>query len=235
MIFSAGFPRKELSRVNQGRRGLRAGETARFEEAKILYKSLLENQTTTDSELMAVWECMQSMTIGSANTITKELRELDERIEVTGIGATGTSWCRRPRLWRTSFRVAKMEEEHEDRRHGIRHLHVHDELEPPENILEGDYAPRWIGQSVRRLHTFTRCRPATQEPSMQTGQATASPGELSRWASDAWRYSPYKYEGLACVVSEGSRARVAMPHGQRAHPHVALPSQLLRQREPHRG
>ena len=62
---------------------------------------------------------MQSMTIGSANTITKELRELDERIEVTGIGATGTSWCRRPRLWRTSFRVAKMEEEHEDRRHGI--------------------------------------------------------------------------------------------------------------------
>ena len=187
MIFSAGFPCRELSKVSQGRRGLRAGETARFEEAKILYKSLLENQTTTDSELMAVWECVQAMSIESANTISKELRELDERIEVTGIDATGTSWCRRPRLWWASFHVAKMEEEHEDRRHGIRHLHVHDELEPLENILEGDYAPRWIGQSVRRFHTFTRCRPATKEPSMPTGKATASPGALSRWASDAWR------------------------------------------------
>ena len=33
---------------------------------------------------------MQSMTIESAKTITKELREVAERIEVTGIDATGT-------------------------------------------------------------------------------------------------------------------------------------------------
>ena len=141
------------------------------------------------------------MTIESANTITKELRELDERVEVTGIDATGTSWCRRPRLWWTSFHGAKMEEEHEDRRHGIRHHHVHDELEPLENILEGNYALRCIGQNVRRFHTFTRCRPATQEPDMPTGKATASPGALSRWASDAWRYSPYQFEGDMLVWS----------------------------------
>ena len=109
VIFSAGFPCRELSRVNRGRRGLRAGETARFEEAKVLYKALIEIQTTTDPDLMAVWECVQSVTIDAATAITRELRELDERIGVTGIDATGTPCCRRLRLWWTSFHVAKIE------------------------------------------------------------------------------------------------------------------------------
>ena len=36
---------------------------------------------------------------------------------------------------------------------------------------------------------------------MPAGKATASPGVLSRWASDAWRYSPYCYGGDLLVWS----------------------------------
>ena len=37
---------------------------------------------------------------------------------------------------------------------------------------------------------------------MPTGKATASPGALTRWASDGWRYSPYQYEEDLLVWSE---------------------------------
>ena len=42
VLLGAGFPCRELSQVNQSRRGLDKGDTARFQEAKILFKALLD-------------------------------------------------------------------------------------------------------------------------------------------------------------------------------------------------
>ena len=41
-LLGAGFPCRELSQVNQSRKGLDHGDTARFEEAKILFKAILD-------------------------------------------------------------------------------------------------------------------------------------------------------------------------------------------------
>jgi len=57
--------------------GLHAGEMARYLEAKVFYKSLIEVQKATDAELTCIWERVQPMTIESAMPITKALQELD--------------------------------------------------------------------------------------------------------------------------------------------------------------
>ena len=205
VVWSAGFPCRELSRVNQARRGLRAGETARFEEAKILYQAVYKEQKSDDAQLVAIWECVQSMTLDAANSITRELQAIDDQVEVVGIDTVGVSWCRRPRFWWTNYHVCPLEGEQEDRRHGLRHLIVYSPLDPLENILEEDFAPRWIGNPIRRFHTFTRCRPSTTEPALPTGKETATPGALERWRNDAYRYSPYQYEENLLLWSQGGK------------------------------
>lgn len=216
VLFSAGFPCREVSSVNQDRRGLQSGETARFQEAKMLFRALHDTMRSTDVPLHCVWECVQSMTLDTCQAVTKELREIDVNIEVVGIDTAGIQWCRRARYWWTSFHVPKLPDEHEERRHGIRHVHLTGVLEPLEDILEGGYLPKWHGHELRRFHTFTRCRPSSKEPAKPTGLATATLEARARWAQDDYRYSPYQYEADLLVwrgdqwrnLSANERARM---------------------------
>ena len=84
VLLGAGFPCRELSQVNQSRRGLDQGDTARFQEAKILFKALLEERHPSDPQLRVVFENVQSMDVQSRDRITKELRDIDPNMECLG-------------------------------------------------------------------------------------------------------------------------------------------------------
>ena len=48
LVLACGFPCRELSRVNQNRQGLHAGETARFHEARIIFQALVNERDNQD-------------------------------------------------------------------------------------------------------------------------------------------------------------------------------------------
>ena len=77
VLLGAGFPCRELSQVNQSRRGLDHGDTARFQEATILFKALLDERQTGDPELRVIFENVQSMPKDARDRITRELRDID--------------------------------------------------------------------------------------------------------------------------------------------------------------
>ena len=60
-ILGAGFPCRELSQVNQTRRGLDQGDTTRFQEAKALLHVTLEERHPEDPVLRVVFENFQWM------------------------------------------------------------------------------------------------------------------------------------------------------------------------------
>ena len=99
-------------------RGLRAGETARFEEARRLCGALVKNKPKEQCALWAVWECVQSMPVEARDEVLQELRGILPSFEVTGIDVRGVSWCRRPRYFWTNFFVSSFEEETEFWRQG---------------------------------------------------------------------------------------------------------------------
>ena len=72
VLWSAGFPCRELSSVSLNRRGLKAGKTARFEEAKEIYAELQAARPLDAVWMAAVWECVQSMTDESRDQILQE-------------------------------------------------------------------------------------------------------------------------------------------------------------------
>ena len=59
LILACGFPCRELSRTNQDRQGLHAGETARFHEAKIIFQALVNERDDSDPPLRVLFENVQ--------------------------------------------------------------------------------------------------------------------------------------------------------------------------------
>ena len=134
------------------------------------------------AKLKSIWENVQSMRTEVRDRITKELRELNPSIEVVGICASGSHWCRRPRWWWCDDYVARMDDETERTESGARHLFVRLPLPPLEGILKEGWAPTWAGNASRRFGTFTRSAPMDKEPSRPKDLATASAKAKERCA-----------------------------------------------------
>ena len=201
VVFACGFPCRELSSVNESRRGLRHGESARFFEAKALYSAILVAKPDKGL-VVAIWECVQSMLEASRFEVTDELRGVDRSIELAAMDGAHGSWCRRPRLFWTNFWVEALSEEAEHTHRGLRHVDCILPLSPLTSLIEDGYLPSWHENPVRRFHTFTRCRPSVAQPAKPRGLATASVEALVRWKEDQHRYSPYQYEP-ECLVWKG--------------------------------
>ena len=114
------------------------------------------------------------------------------------------TWCHRPRLYWLSWELEEQDTAWIDRTDSVAKLHLRGTQDVKEVIRGG-----WRKVDVSKAFpTFTTSRPRSKAGRKPAGVHQCSLSELERWHQDRFRFPPYQYKDINCLINGAGEIRV---------------------------
>ena len=196
VLLGAGPPCQGVSGLNASRRGALHDERSCLFVHVDRIKALLQRHFPW-CPTHVIMESVSSMDSSDKDVMSNSFGD-----EPWEINSEYMTWCRRPRLYWISWGL----ETHEgvEIQESPRRVHLTAEV-PLENFL----SPGWTKVDPdRAFPTFTTSRPRNLPGHRPAGIQHCDKETLKRWEEDKFRYPPYQYLPVNCVVNRQGALRL---------------------------